>query len=77
VRLQKLLIYSNDADRTEGGNPTLYNVLQMQTTREERTTYGLRDLRDTDGVLQTTPRGIAQTVTTHLREKYDRITVDN
>jgi hypothetical protein len=74
VRLQKVLIDSNDADRIEGENPTLYNVLQMQKRREERTIYGLRD---TDGVLQTTPRGIAQTLTTHLLEKYDRIIVDN
>jgi hypothetical protein len=74
VRLQKLLIDSNDDDRIEGENPTLHNVLQMQKRREERTIYGLRD---TDGVLQTKPRGIAQTLTTHLREKYDRIIVDN
>jgi hypothetical protein len=75
VRLLKLLVDGNDADRIEGGgNPTLYNVLQVQKSREERTIYGLRG---TDGGLQTTPRGIAQTLTTHLKEKYDRIIVDN
>jgi hypothetical protein len=66
VRLQKLLINSNDVEGIEGENPTLYNVLQMQKRREERTIYGLRD---TEGVLQTTLRGIAQTLTTHLPEK--------
>jgi hypothetical protein len=35
VRLQKLFIDSNDADRIEGGNPTLCNALQMQKRREE------------------------------------------
>jgi hypothetical protein len=41
VRLQKVLINSKDTDRIEGENPTLYNVLQMQKRREEKTVYGL------------------------------------
>jgi hypothetical protein len=45
----------------------------MQKRREERAIYGLRD---TDGVLPTTPRGIAQILTTYFREKYDRVIVD-
>ena len=46
----------------------------MKKRREERTIYGLRD---TDGRWQTTPRGIAQILTTYFRERYDRILVDN
>ena len=74
VRLQKLLIDNNDSDRLEREEPTHYNVFQMQKRREERTIYGLRDK---DGILQTTPRGIAQILTTYFRERYDRLLVEN
>jgi hypothetical protein len=50
------------------------SITSCRSKRGGRTIYGLRD---TDAVLQTTPRGIAHILTTHPREKYDRITVDN
>lgn len=65
MRLQKLLVDSNEADKIDGEQPTLYNVLQMKR-REERTIYGLRFA---DGVMRTKPTGIARTLTTYLREK--------
>jgi hypothetical protein len=72
LQLQKLLIHRNDADKIKVEQTALYNVLQMQK-REEKTIYRLRN---TGGVLQTTPRGIAQILTTYFREKYDRTIVD-
>ena len=74
VRLQKILLDNDDADRLEGETPTLYNVLQMKRRRNERTTTGLLD---EDGRWQTTPRGMAQILITRFRERYDKIEVDN
>jgi hypothetical protein len=73
VRLQKLLLDTNETDRIDGEKPTLYNVLQMTRRKEERTIYSLRDAA---GEVQTSSSGIARTMTSYLREKYDKIEVD-
>jgi hypothetical protein len=73
MRLQKLLLDTNETDRIDGEKPTLYNVLQMTKRKEERTIYSLRDAA---GEVQTSPSGIARTMTSYLREKYDKIEVD-
>jgi hypothetical protein len=59
IRLNQLLIDNNTAERIEGKKPTMYNVLQMRRSRNERT---ITALRDQDGITQTTPRGIARTL---------------
>ena len=73
MRLQKLLLDTNVTDEIDGGKPTLYNVLQTTRRKEERKIYSLRD---TNGEVQMSPSGIARTMTSYLREKYDRIEVD-
>jgi hypothetical protein len=73
IRLNQLLIDNNTAERIEGEQPTMYNVLQMRRRRNERT---ITALRDQDGITQTTPRGIARTLVTYMDEKYKRIKVN-
>ena len=62
-----LLFACNEADRIEGEQPTIYNVLHVKR-REDRIIYGLRYA---DGFMQTTPRGISQTLTTNLLENME------
>ena len=45
----------------------------MTRRKVERTIYSLRDAA---GEVQTSPSGIARTMTSYLREKYDTIEVD-
>ena len=73
IRLNQLLIDNYATDRTEGEQPTTYNVLQMRRRRTDRTITALRDL---EGNTQTTPRGIANTLVNYLRGKYKRIEVN-
>ena len=73
IRLNQLLIDNNAAERFEGEQPTMYNVLQMRRRRNEPTNTALRDQ---DGITQTTPRGIARTLVTYLGGKYKRIEVN-
>ena len=69
IRLNQLLIDNNAAERFEGEQPTMYNVLQMRRRRNERT---ITALRDQEGITQTTPRGIARTLVTYMGEKYKK-----
>jgi hypothetical protein len=73
IRLNQLLIDNNIAERIEGEQPTMYNVLLMRRRRNERT---ITALRDQDGITQTTTRGIARTLVTYMGEKYKRIEVN-
>jgi hypothetical protein len=45
----------------------------MKRRREERT---ITALQDDGGVIQTTPYGIARSISTYLRNKYDAIAVN-
>ena len=73
-RLQKILEDNNDTDRPEGDKPTMYHVFETKRRRAERTIYSLRDVT---GQMHTTPSGIAQTLTTFLRNMYDTIEVND
>jgi hypothetical protein len=73
IRLNQLLIDNNTAERIEGEQPTMYNVLNMRRRRNKRT---ITALRDQDGITQTTPRGIAPTLVTYMAEKYKQIEVN-
>ena len=73
TRLQQLLADNNAAERIDGEQPTTYNVLQMRTRRNERTITALRNL---EGIIQKSPGGIARTLATYLRVKYERIEVN-
>ena len=70
-RLQKILDDKNEADRP-GDQPTIYHVVQTKRRRTEGTIYSLRD---GIGHMHTTHSGIAQTLTTFLRNMYDIIEV--
>jgi glutamate synthase domain-containing protein 2 len=72
IRLNQLLNDNNTAERTEGEQPTMYNVLQMRKRRNER---NITALRDKEGITQMTTRGIARTLVTYMGEKYKRIEV--
>jgi hypothetical protein len=69
IRLNQLPIDNNTAERIEGEQPTMYNILKMRRKRNEPT---ITALRDQDGITQTTPRGIARTLVTYMCEKYKR-----
>ena len=73
TRLQQIFIDNNAAERIEGEQPTMQNVLQMRRRRNGPT---INALRDQEGVTQTTPRGIARTLVTYLCGKYKRIEVN-
>ena len=72
-KLQAIFLDNDQADRIEGEAPTLYNVLQMKRRRDQRT---ITALQDSGGDIQTTPAGIARTMTTYLKIKYDTIPVE-
>jgi hypothetical protein len=72
-KLQAMILDTDQADRINGETPSLYNVLQMKRRREERT---ITALREEGGEIQTTPAGIARTMTTYLKEKYNTIPVE-
>ena len=72
-KLQAVLLDTDQEDRIEGETPSLYNVLQMKRRREERT---ITALQEEGGEIQITPAGIARTMTTYLKEKYNTIPVD-
>ena len=72
-KLQAVFLDTDQADRIEGETPSLYNVLQMKRRREERT---ITALQEGGGEIQTTPAGIARTMTSYLKEKYSTIPVD-
>ena len=42
-KLQKILDDNNDADRSDGDQPTIYHIFQTKRRRAERTIYSLRD----------------------------------
>jgi hypothetical protein len=71
-RLQKIFDDNNDADRPDGYQPTMYHIFQTKRRRAERTVYSSRD---GTGQMHRTPSGIAQTLTTFLRNMYDTIEV--
>ena len=73
-RPQTVLDDNNDADRPDGDQPTIYHILQKKRRRVERTIYSLRD---GTGQMHTTPSGLAQTLTTFLRNIYDTIDVND
>jgi len=73
-RLQKILYDNNDADRPDGDQPTIYHIFQTKRRRAERTIYCLRD---GTGQMHTTPSGIAQTISTFLRNMYDTIELND
>ena len=62
-RLQKILD-NKDADRPYVDQPTIYYIFKTKRRRAKRTIYSLRD---GTGQMRTTPSGIAQTLTTFLR----------
>ena len=71
-RLQKIPDDNNDADRPDGYQQTIYHIFQKKRRRSERTIYSLRT-----GQMHTTPSGIAQTLTTFLRNMYGTIEVND
>jgi len=73
-RLQKILDENKDADRTDGDQLMIYHIFQTKRRRAERTVYFLRD---GTGQLHTTPSGMAQSLTTFVRNMYDTIEVND
>jgi hypothetical protein len=72
-KLQAITLDTDQADKIEGETPSLYNVLQTKRRREKITVTALQE---EGGDKQTTPAGIARTMTTYLKEKYNTIPVD-
>ena len=68
IRMQRFLLDTEEADRLESERPTLYHTIKMKRRRSQRT---IHYLRDENGQLQTTPRGIAFTITSHFRKMHD------
>jgi len=69
---QKILEDNSDGDRPDGEQPTIYHIVQTKRRLAEMTIYCLRD---EEGQMHITPRGITQTVTTFLRKMYAIIVV--
>jgi len=72
LKIQKMLVDNNESDRLNGESPTLCTVLQIKRKEERTITF----LQDDGSVIQATPGGIARTMTTYIRNKYDVIAVD-
>jgi hypothetical protein len=72
-KLQAMTLDTDQADKIEGETSSLYNVLQMKRRREDRT---ITALQKEGGEIQTTPEGIARTMITYLKEKYNTIPLD-
>ena len=72
-RLQKILDDNNDADGPDGDQLTIYHIFQTKRRGAERTIYCLRHGTEQ---MYTTPSGIAQNLTTFLRNMYDTIQVN-
>ena len=73
-RLQKILDDNNDADRPDGDKQTIYHIFQTKWRHADRIIYSLRD---GTGQMHRTPSGIAQTLTTFLRNMCDTIEMND
>ena len=72
--MQRLLLDMEEEDRLESERPTLYHTLKMKRRRCQRT---IHYLRDENGQMQMTPRGIAFTMMSHFRKMYSLIEDEN
>ena len=73
TRLRTSLLDTTEADQTAGEESTLFHLIQIQQRRTDRT---VRSARDDNGLIHTSPKGIALAFTTFFRAKYDNIKVD-
>ena len=64
LRMQRLFSDTEEADKLDGEQSTLYHSLQMKRRRAQRT---IHCLRDENGQMQTSSCGIAHTITSHVR----------
>ena len=65
-RLQTMLLDTDDKDRMDSEEPTLYHVLKMQKRRTART---IRKVQDSLGQTHETPQGIIQTFARYFNAK--------
>jgi len=72
-KLKRILIDNEEADRLEGEQPTIYNILRMQKIRADK---NIRSIKDEQGRIMTSLGNIAHTFTNFLRNKYDTLEVD-
>ena len=63
--MQRLLLDTEEEDRLESERPKLYHTLKMKQRRSQRT---IHYLRNENGQMQTRPRRIAFTMTSHFRK---------
>jgi hypothetical protein len=62
------------SDNLPGESPTLYQLIHRH---ERQATRIVRNVRDTDGTIQTSPAGIASAFVTFLQAKYRDVNVDH
>jgi len=72
--MQRFLLDTEEVDRLESEWPTLYHTLKTKRRRSQQT---IHYLRDENGQLQMTLRGIAFTMTSHFWKMYDIIKDDS
>jgi len=64
-KLKTFLLDNQEADKREGEQPTIYNILRMQQRRADRT---IRSIKDEQGRIMTSPSDIAHTFTIFLEK---------
>ena len=73
-KLQAITVYARDPTIYQGENPSLFHLIQGRKRRDARM---ILEIRDENGNLQTTTRGILNTFVGHMKRKYGPIQVDD
>jgi exonuclease III len=72
--LQRLLLGTEEQDRSVGETPTLYHALRQ---KKRKKTQMVKEIRDVEGTLQTSPTAIVRTFKDFFETKYNTIITDN
>jgi hypothetical protein len=72
-RVKLMLLETDETDKMEAENPTLFYVLRMQ---KRKTACVIQQIQGEHGRAQSSPSGILQVFATYLRRKYERIDID-
>jgi hypothetical protein len=72
--LQRLLLGTEEQDRSVGETPTLYHALRQ---KKRQKTQMVKEIRDVEGTLQTSPTAIVRTFKDFFETKYNTIITGN
>ena len=72
-RIQTIMVDTRDPTMYQGGTPSLFHLIESRKRRDARTTT---DIRDENGELQTTTRGLLRTFVGYMMRKYGPILVE-